>query len=889
LEVGTASSDAQPVGAARAFAGIGRRAGELSPSYLEQLRAELQAGRLVRLGVIAAEFALIVAAIRLLNVESNAFEMIATVALGGFLVHHFLPAAWRLNFFAALSVASVLLVFGWANGAWLLAFGGLLIALCHLPLALWMRVAVIVLAVGAMAAMRTEMVPWISPYVPTIIWPILGSMFMFRLIVYLYDLKHRAAPFSPGRAASYFFMLPNVCFPLFPLVDYKTFVRSAYNEDALRVYQTGTRWMLRGLVHLFLYKIVYFKGVIDPSDAVNGLGVARYLFTSYLLYLKISGIYHMIVGLLHMYGFGLPPTHHLYLLSSSFTDLWRRVNIYWKDFIQKLVFNPAYFALRRKLGDTWAIASATLIAGVLTWFLHAYQWFWIRGEFPIVLMDVLFWTALGLFLTVNVVLESRKGRSRSLGKKRSFRDNALLGLKTAGTFAVIVTLWALWNTTDPDEIEHLWRALLNSGPLDLAVLLGVPIALGLVRVLVGERHEFLYGAEAKSDAPAKVFWPQAALVSLIAAAFIGVALRPALLVPASPVLAELVQDLRRGAQLNTADVKRLQRGYYEDLADATRFNPELWIMYGGRPNNWNDSNQSRERADGIGFEFVPSTAEVFKGALRTINSHGMRDREYALERSPATFRIALIGASPDMGSGVKDDETYENLVEDRLNRELGARTGRKYEILNFSHGGYSPTQKLSVIEQKIFAFQPDLVLYVANSRELEWLFYPVPHLHKNGLLEELPFIKSAMDRAGVTPQAGKPLAESIILESKLAPYAPETLRALLERLRDQALERGIRPGLVLMEVPDDHPVRAKSFDRIGELARSAKLPVLDLQGSFAGIKERKSLWIAPWDSHANAHGHRLLAERLYSLLLEQGLVPVDAAPARLRGKAQPGA
>lgn len=57
--------------------------------------------------------------------------------------------------------------------------------------------------------------------------------------------------------------------------------------------------------------------------------------------------------------------------------------------------------------------------------------------------------------------------------------------------------------------------------------------------------------------------------------------------------------LARG-HLNPADLKKLQRGYYEDLGDVTRFNRELRIMYGGRPRDWNESPQTRERNDGIG-------------------------------------------------------------------------------------------------------------------------------------------------------------------------------------------------------------------------------------------------------------------------------------------------
>lgn len=846
-------------------------------SYKDQLRADLEVGRLLRLGVISVEFALIVAAIRLTNIESGAFELILSVALGGFLAHHFLPESWRLNFFAALSVASVPLVFGWENGAWLLCMGGLLIALCHLPISFWSRITLILLAAVAMAAARKQILPWVSPYIPTVIWPIFGAMFMFRLIAYLYDLKHRAGPFSVGRASAYFFMLPNVCFPLFPVIDYKALYRSAYNADSLQLYQTGVKWMLRGLMHLALYKIIYFKGVVEPSEAVNGIDAARYMISTYLLYLKISGLFHLIVGILHMYGFGLAETHHLYLFSSSFTDFWRRINIYWKDFIQKLVFYPVHFALRGKLSETGGLAAATLIAFAATWFFHSYQWFWIRGDFPVVWSDLVFWFGLSFVVLVNVLLESQKGRRRSLSKQAwTLRDSAVQVLKIAGTFSAICALWTIWSTPELVELEFVGRALLNSSPIDLAVLFGVPIGVGLLGTIAGKRNRDVSGAGDSPSEPGKAFWRQASLVSLVAIAFIVVALRPSVLVPLSPDLAMLVKDMRENL-LNTADIKKLQRGYYEDLGDATRFNNELWAMYSRRPKDWDLSPQSRDRTDGIGADFIPSTAQVFKGAMRTINSHGFRDHEYTLAPGPATFRIGLVGSSHDMGAGVKDEETYENLVEDRLNKELGPRTGKKFEILNFSHGGYAPTQKLSVIEQRIFQFQPDVVLYAAHSQELEWMFKNVPHLAKNQILDQFPFMMNAMDRAGVKVDAGGALPVKIVLESKLAPFGEDAFRSVLERFRAQALSRGIRPAVVLIEIPDDSTPQSKTLDKLLAIGQSAKLPVLDLRGSFAEVKDRKSLRIADWDSHTNAVGHRLLANRLYSLLLKEGLVPTGAS------------
>ena len=69
------------------------------------------------------------------------------------------------------------------------------------------------------------------------------------------------------------------------------------------------------------------------------------------------------------------------MLSSSFTDFWRRINIYWKNFMQKIFFTPANFWLRPKIGARGALFGAAAFTFFITWAFHAYQWFWIRGDF----------------------------------------------------------------------------------------------------------------------------------------------------------------------------------------------------------------------------------------------------------------------------------------------------------------------------------------------------------------------------------------------------------------------------------------------------------------------------------------------------------------------------
>ena len=103
--------------------------------------------------------------------------------------------------------------------------------------------------------------PWSGP-----VWPILGSMFMFRLIVYLYDLSHEKTPGSVAARLSYFFMLPNVCFPLFPVIDYQAFRRTYYDHpDHHQIYQVGLNLMFRGVIHLLIYRFVYHNLVIDSA------------------------------------------------------------------------------------------------------------------------------------------------------------------------------------------------------------------------------------------------------------------------------------------------------------------------------------------------------------------------------------------------------------------------------------------------------------------------------------------------------------------------------------------------------------------------------------------------------------------------------------------------
>src|SRR5688572_18585873 len=343
------------------------------------------------IGLVLIQLVLALFVIRQFQIESRTFFQVMVLGTVAFVVHALLPLRFRLPFFAAVSLASILLALGLRDGVWLILLGLVLIAISRLPVRVIIRV-VLLITVGVFFALSR--VEWFTAPWSTAIWPILASMFMFRLALYLYALKHDKTPPTLSQTLAYFFMMPNVCFPLYPVVDYSTFTRTYYDRDAGPVYITGTRWIVRGIVHLILYRLVYLHVIVDPSAVFNLRDLVQFMLATFLLYLRVSGQFHIIAGVLHLYGFRLPETHHLYYLSSSFTDFWRRINIYWKDFMMKLVYYPCYFELRRRSGK-FAMVMSTIVVFAATWMLHSYQWFWLRGGFPLTLQDAIFWTILG--------------------------------------------------------------------------------------------------------------------------------------------------------------------------------------------------------------------------------------------------------------------------------------------------------------------------------------------------------------------------------------------------------------------------------------------------------------------------------------------------------------
>jgi D-alanyl-lipoteichoic acid acyltransferase DltB (MBOAT superfamily) len=196
-------------------------------------------------------------------------------------------------------------------------------------------------------------------------------------------------------------------------------------------------------VQLLLYRLVYHLKPPMTPDSVTTFGtLVAAAVTTYLLYLRVSGQFHIVIGMMHLFGYDLPETHRRYLLAASLTDFWRRINIYWKDFMVKLVYFPVYFRMRRS-GETRAQLVATGFVFTATWLLHSYQWFWLKGEFLFTWPDTLFWGVLGVLVALNLLWEQRRQGRRRVGQSEGPVRHAV---QVAFTFCLITLLWSLWNS-----------------------------------------------------------------------------------------------------------------------------------------------------------------------------------------------------------------------------------------------------------------------------------------------------------------------------------------------------------------------------------------------------------------------------------------------------------
>jgi lysophospholipase L1-like esterase len=130
---------------------------------------------------------------------------------------------------------------------------------------------------------------------------------------------------------------------------------------------------------------------------------------------------------------------------------------------------------------------------------------------------------------------------------------------------------------------------------------------------------------------------------------------------------------------------------------------------------------------GLAYELVPGVDRSEFGYHVVTNHHGLRSPPTTVTRSPGVLRIAAVGDSLTFGIGVDNDSTWPRVVERTLAAVLEPQ-GLHCEVINFGVTGYSSNDEAKLIEGRVLAFAPDLIVigYYLNDPEYE----PIQQLHR---------------------------------------------------------------------------------------------------------------------------------------------------------------
>jgi hypothetical protein len=123
----------------------------------------------------------------------------------------------------------------------------------------------------------------------------------------------------------------------------------------------------------------------------------------------------------------------------------------------------------------------------------------------------------------------------------------------------------------------------------------------------------------------------------------------------------------------------------------------------------------------LSFAHMPNRSAFLMGVPVSINSDGLRDREYSHAKPPNVYRIMMLGDSTTFGWGVRQEDTAAKFLERKLNAHLPSGYD-KVEVIDAGVGNYDTVQEVRYYETLGRAFHPDLVVLVYFINDPE----PVP-------------------------------------------------------------------------------------------------------------------------------------------------------------------
>lgn len=288
-------------------------------------------------------------------------------------------------------------------------------------------------------------------------------------------------------------------------------------------------------------------------------------------------------------------------------------------------------------------------------------------------------------------------------------------------------------------------------------------------------------------------------------------------------------------------------------------------------NQIHHSGLVRRAADtAIYFELQPGLDTWYKGTRFVSNSAGLRDAEYSTAKPDDTFRVAVLGSSWTMGSGVAIENVWHSVMERKLSEAAG---GRRIEFINFGVDQYGFGEIIATLKQKALPYEPDLIL-VAITNYTPAVLWDDAQPPYTELERRHPFFDSHALRVinhrlnlGLFPPDTSQRARA---------EGNGTIRTQLQRFTDELEEVQSSSGIpfVIAKLAITRAWdKPEEPNRRSPLSTSETLTYVDLrQPVIDRGYERNELIISVWDSHPNELAHELIADALADALVSRELL-----------------
>ena len=312
--------------------------------------------------------------------------------------------------------------------------------------------------------------------------------------------------------------------------------------------------------------------------------------------------------------------------------------------------------------------------------------------------------------------------------------------------------------------------------------------------------------------------------------------------------------------------------------------------------------------DKIIYELKPNIEGIYVEKTIKINSQGLRDYEYSINKHNDVFRIVGLGDSMMFGHGVNLEDNFLKVIERRLNENSN---GINYEIINFAVPGYNTVMEIETFKEKVLKYDPDLVIlsFIGNDVSLpnfikdkvrffrldksyffEFIISKIINIElKNEFLHRLIAAPYILDEKGnIYDYENDP---------KKVPYkyrhmvGINSVRESFKELERNAIDKKINV-VVLLDWSEnneliDESIKNNNYDDYSkktlfheDIKRFSEESNFYLVEPYFGfsiyVKENKisfSDLLIPNDGHPNEKLHNIIADQLFNFLIENKLLP----------------